>query len=500
MDPQAKQGIPYVFIVAKYDYSTNRVSVNEDAYVDSKDGPSAPSFSRRGANFYRAQPVLDRRVHILGIGNVGKFIAHSLRGVPHPPPVTLIFHNRQSLRNWEESPKRIQLITDGAIERREGYDAELALSRLRSHGQEIRKETDIGNANSGTSSSGSQPEQFRLPEGESSEPIQSLIVCTKTQKVVQALSAVKHRLYKDSVICFLQNGMGTVEEVNRELFPDPETRPYYMLGINSHGLKGADDKYTAVHAGFGIISLGILPHERDRKDAPYSPTPKFKPHAQHDLSPVKPKNTANPDPFAPSPTRSTSNWTPNQRYLLRTLLRTPVLSATAYSPPDLLQMQLEKLAVNCIINPLTVLLDARNGSILYNYSLTRVMRLLLSEISLVMRSLPELQYIPNLEQRFDPGRLETLVVRAAHRTRDNISSMLADVRAGRQTEINYINGWIVKKGEEQGIRCLMNYMLVHLVQGKGRLLQTELSEDVPFVEAKPGEEEVLIRGEDGSQE
>lgn len=158
-----------------------------------------------------------------------------------------------------------------------------------------------------------------------------------------------------------------------------------------------------------------------------------------------------------------------------------MLAATAFSPPDLLQMQLEKLAVNCVINPLTVLLDARNGAILYNYALTRTMRLLLAEISLVFRSLPELQYIPNVNSRFDPGRLETLVVSVAQRTKDNISSMLADVRAGRNTEIDFINGWVVKRGEEVGVRCTLNYAVGMLVRGKAQMISLEKGEGVPFV-------------------
>ncbi|KAF2679464.1 hypothetical protein K458DRAFT_374992 [Lentithecium fluviatile CBS 122367] len=478
-DPQAKQGI--------------RAEKTDE--LEHEDDPQDTSSSKNAADFYRAQPVLDRRIHVLGLGSVGRFIAHSLRGIPNPPPVSLIFHHGRILKEWEESPKRISLVTDGDIERREGYDAELSVPRFRSHGKEIQSQTNTGEA----FPEALDAEQPRLLEGESTEPIHSLILCTKATKVLQALSAVKHRLHNDSVICFLQNGIGIVEEVNRELFPDPETRPHYMLGINSHGLhNNTGVKFSAVHAGFGTLSLGILPHERDRKSAPYAPTLKFKTYPEP--GPIEPRHPANPDPTAPAPTASTFKWTPNQRYLLRTLLRTPILCATAYSPPDLLQMQLEKLAVNCIINPLTVTLDARNGAILYNYSLTRVMRLLLSEISLVIRSLPELQYIPNVEQRFDPGRLETMVVGVAHKTRDNISSMLADIRNGRQTEVDYINGWIVKKGEELGVRCLMNYMLMHQVKGKSRMVQTELGEGVPFVEPKPLEEEVMIRGQDDSRE
>jgi 2-dehydropantoate 2-reductase len=390
-----------------------------------------------------------------------------------------MFHGWQTLNKWNESAQTINLITDGTVEKRGGFDAELSYLRRRSHGQELESEHD-------------------LQDVASMEPISSLIVCTKAPLVLQALSAVKHRLHKKSVILFLQNGMGTVEEVNREIFPDPDARPRYMVGINTHRTHlHPDDPFTALYKGFGTLSLGLLPHEREGGSLPYSPSAKFGPVGR---TPVAPAYPASPDPDAAPAQEAGFRWTPNDRYLLRTLLRAPVLCATAFSPPDLLQMQLERLAVNSIIGPLTVMLDSRNGGILYNYSLTRTMRLLLSEISLVIRSLPELQYIPNVAQRFDPGRLETFAVGVAHRTRDDISSMLEDVRKGRQTEIEYLNGWIVKRGEELGVRCFMNYMMLNLVKGKANMIQMELGEDVPLLAGKPEEGPLEIKGERGEGE
>ncbi len=416
----------------------------------------------------------------MGVGNVGSFIAHSLRDIPNVPPVTLLFSTWERLNAWKQSPQKLTLITDGDAEERGGFDAEVAIPRVRIHGKEVGLKPDARN-----------PADPQALSGESTEPISSLVICSKAPFVLQGLSAVKHRLRADSVVLFMMNGMGTVEEVNREIFPDPATRPYYMVGINSHGVHNlAGRPFTTVHAGFGTISLGILPHERDRTpDAPYTPDIRFTPQGP---KPTKPPEKLNPD-YAP-PESTFKDWTPNQRHLLRSLLRAPVLSAAPFSPPDILQIQLEKLAVNCIINPLTVLLDARNGSILYNYSLTRIIRLLLSEISLVIRSLPELQYIPNVSQRFDPGRLESKVVSVATATADNISSMLADARAGKHTEIEYINGWVVRKGEELGIRPVCNYMMVNLVKGKSNLIGREGEDYVPLVESKERERDVRIVG------
>jgi 2-dehydropantoate 2-reductase len=421
---------------------------------------------------------------------VGSFIAHALRGLTNPPPVTLIFSRWDKLNEWTESPQRLTLVTDGDSETREGYEAEIATPRIRFHGREVGLNVSSAVPVEGTSQ--------QALSGESTGPIRSLIICSKASNVLQGLSSVKHRLNKDSVILFLQNGMGITEEVSREIYPDPATRPHYMLGINSHGLNNASgEPFTTTHAGFGTMLLGILPNERYRSPkSPYEPTMKFT--SAKDSGPVPYAQFPSADelnPEYPPPTSAKFHWTPNQRYLLRTLLRAPVLGAASFSPPDLLQMQLEKLAVNCIVNPLTVLLDARNGALLYNYALTRTMRLLLAEISLVIRSLPELQYIPNVQSRFDPGRLETIVVGVANKTKDNISSMLADVRGARQTEIDYINGWIVKRGEELGVRCLMNYMLMQMVKGKTAMISREVGEGVPFVAARPkrGEGRVEIR-------
>ncbi|KAF2856485.1 6-phosphogluconate dehydrogenase C-terminal domain-like protein [Plenodomus tracheiphilus IPT5] len=416
----------------------------------------------------------------MGVGSVGSFIAHALRGLPNAPPVTLVFARYEKLTEWNESSRRLTLVTGGDSEIRDGFDAEVAIPRIRYHGKELGlingDALDTLNMTKGEP----QAPQPQTLSGESTEPISSLIICSKAHQVLQGLSSVKHRLHKDSVVCFLHNGMGVVEEVNREIFPDPTTRPHYMLGVNSHSIKSIpSDPFTATHTGFGAMSLGILPHERDRNpDAPYLPSARF---TATSSKPIQPEPPSDINPAYPAPSSAKFTWTPTERYLLRTLLRTPVLSAAAFSPPDLLQMQLDKLAVDCIINPLTTMLDARNGSLLNNYALTRTLRLLLSEISLVIRSLPELQYIPNVAQRFDPGRLETIIVSVAHKTRDDLSSMLSDVRIGRQTDIEYVNGWIVKRGEELGIRCLMNYMMVQMVKGKRMVVQREIGEDVPFV-------------------
>jgi 2-dehydropantoate 2-reductase len=292
---------------------------------------------------------------------------------------------------------------------------------------------------------------------QSTEPIHNLIVTTKAPFTIGALSRLKPRILPTSTITFLQNGMGVIDEVNAKLFPDPTTRPNYAQGIITHGAnippqKAEEDPFYVVHAGHGTVALGLMPRDAPPKDSPST-----------EIDPERP---------------NTWKWAPTSRYVVRTLTRSPVLCAVGFTPVELLQQQLEKLAINSVINPLTALLDSRNGSLNHNFALTRTTRLLLAETSHIIRSLPELQGVPNVQRRFSPERLETLVVSMANKTKDNISSMLADVRAGRQTEIEYINGYIVKRGEEMGVKCVVNYAVMQIVMGKVRVVDKENRSDL----------------------
>ena len=425
---------------------------------------------------YATQTSVPRRIHILGTGSIGKLVAHSIRGIANPPPVTLLLHRRSLLRAWEESAKEITVRDDGIEVKRKGYEVELLPLVRRQHGVELKEgEADLyehadqvkpHEAAKVFKEEGAQQQIFDAlsyeePQVEAPKEdgtIHNLIVTTKAAFTVNALANIRHRLAPTSTICFLQNGMGIIDEVNEKLFPNEQDRPNYMQGIITHGVNVPPEiperqrAFYAVHAGHGTVALSLIPSSRAKRTT-------------KDLI------------------RSTSSdihdtqselWADSSRYLLRTLTRTPVLCAVGFTPTELLQLQLEKLAVNSVLNPLTVILDARNGSILYNFAITRTMRLLLAETSLVIRSLPELQNIPNVATRFSAQRLETLVVSVANTTRDNISSMLADVRGGRQTEVEYINGYIVKRGEEIGIKCVVNYSTMQMVIAKSTMVQREV--------------------------
>ena len=285
---------------------------------------------------------------------------------------------------------------------------------------------------------------------EDNSHIECLILCVKAPFTITALQSIKDRLSRDSSILFIQNGMGVIDEINREVFPSPESRPHYISGVLSHGLVRKGDFYIG-HTGIGTTLM----------------------------SPVLP-----PLAGAPPNGQEADDWAPTTKYILRTLSLTPRLVAITEAPSDFMLYQLEKLAINAVINPLSAIMECRNGELLYNYSFTRLTRMLLFEISTVICALPELKDIPGIHDRFAPERLRALVTLVAGKTAGNLSSMFQDLRSMRVPEIEYINGWIVKRGEELGIKCAVNYMIMQMILGKLNMLGLRDAKSIPI--DKPG--------------
>ncbi|KAJ0422123.1 ketopantoate reductase PanE/ApbA C terminal-domain-containing protein [Aspergillus carlsbadensis] len=377
---------------------------------------------------------LSGRIHVLGLGNVGTFVAHSLKSRPSPPPITLMMHNTLMFSSWLARKKCLAINTNGLDDIKTGFDVNIF------HNQKWCSAAEYDELEF-------KPGTDWAAVAEDNEEIECLIVTVKAPVTSMALEGVRHRLTPNSTVLFLQNGMGIIDEVNAKVFPDPSRRPHYMVGITSHGLAQRNDSFHVSHNGVGTTVLGPVPQQN---------------------SPSLSSNDTEPD------------WAPSTKYLLRTLTLTPPLVAVAEPPSSILMYQLEKLAMNSIINPLTVLMDCNNGELLYNFSVTRLMRLLLFEISGVICSLPELQGIPGIESRFSPERLRGMATQLMHKTAKNTSSMLQDIRGRRSTEIEYLNGYIVRRGEELGIKCVVNYTIKHLVLAKQLDLRQRESHAIPI--------------------
>ncbi|MGN7742925.1 putative 2-dehydropantoate 2-reductase [Pseudomonas sp. 22526] len=202
------------------------------------------------------------------------------------------------------------------------------------------------------------------------EPITRLLVACKAYDAQQAVSQLAARLTPDAELVLLQNGLGSQDAVAAQV---PQARCIYASST-----EGAfrDGDWRVVFAGHGYTWLGDASH----------PTAPF---WLDDLS---------------------------------------VSGIPHEWSADILTRLWRKLALNCAINPLTVLHDCRNGGLLQHHC----------EVAMLCVELSEL-----LERCGQPAAAENLqqeVERVIQATAANYSSMYQDVASRRRTEISYLLG------------------------------------------------------------
>lgn len=119
--------------------------------------------------------------------------------------------------------------------------------------------------------------------------------------------------------------------------------------------------------------------------------------------------------------------------------------------------QWHKLVVNAVINPLTGLYDLPNGALLEDAALRARMATLAAEADALLTRLDAVW----------PGDSLAGVEAVARATAANTSSMRADMQRGARTEIDAINGWLLRQAEGLGLDLPAHREIVAAVKGRG---------------------------------
>ena len=127
--------------------------------------------------------------------------------------------------------------------------------------------------------------------------------------------------------------------------------------------------------------------------------------------------------------------------------------------PDSRAVLWSKLAVNAAINAVTALWDVPNGARVEREDLNRIMTAAAGEAERVARAAEVELLYPDASQR------ATEVCRG---TAANVSSMLQDLRSGRRTEVDAINGAVVEEGTRRGLPVSVNRVLLRRVLARSQ--------------------------------
>ncbi len=121
----------------------------------------------------------------------------------------------------------------------------------------------------------------------------------------------------------------------------------------------------------------------------------------------------------------------------------------------------QKLVINAGINPFTAILDCPNGDILDHRFFRQRIDGLCNELAALMRH----EGLPT----GTAGELRHRIETVARATARNTSSMRADIRNHRQTEIDFINGFVARRCEALNLAARVNRELTNRVKRLGKL-------------------------------
>ncbi|MGR4049355.1 2-dehydropantoate 2-reductase [Kosakonia cowanii] len=222
-----------------------------------------------------------------------------------------------------------------------------------------------------------------------------LLVTLKAWQVSDAVKGLSSSLQPATPVLLIHNGMGTVEELKS--LPNP-----LLMGTTTHAARR--DGNVIVHVASGITHIGPA-RAQDGEFSYLADT------LQMALPDVAWHNTIRP-----------ALW--------------------------------RKLAVNCVINPLTALRDCKNGDL----------RDVPEEIEKIAREVAAV--IEREGHHISADDLIAYVHQVIESTAENISSMLQDVRAMRHTECDYITGYLLRRARAHGIAVPENARLFDLIKRK----------------------------------
>jgi len=233
------------------------------------------------------------------------------------------------------------------------------------------------------------------------QSLSPLLVTTKAGDTASALQPLLPMLHAGDTVILLQNGMG-VDDWLRQLRPDL----LLLTAITTDGVY-RQDRNTLVMAGYGTTLIGGEQPEEWQQ-------------ARH----------------------------------IAGLWRQSCAKVEAVD--DIRQRRWQKLAINCAINPLTARYRCRNGELLDKPDALQTMQALCNEVAAVM----------NAEGLSAEGsRLYEDACHIARLAGANISSMLADVLAGKTTEIDFMNGYVVRTGERHHLASPTNAAITAEMHG-----------------------------------
>ncbi|KAH8170713.1 ketopantoate reductase panE/ApbA domain-containing protein [Sarocladium implicatum] len=375
---------------------------------------------------------LDRRIFILGIGNMGRLYASYLAKLPHPPPITLVVHRQALLEQWQQG-RGIEFTRGCVVEANKTFDIEFW--------------TDA------------RPEHGPVREVAGGKSIKNLLITTKASAALP--EADKFRLYLDetSTVAFAHNGMS-------KMWP-----PHGPVYVGHRYASGKVPSFISCITTHGVVSLGpfrsLHASPADAVVGPVLPNPQ----AAHSTQYLMDQITSAPH-LDSKPVARAELWILQLEKLIVNSTINP-LTAVLRCKNGVLFADKDGPMIH-VMDRLLQEASQVLQALVNHPSSAHILAASAKEEEAGSVHLEATRR--DLTDRFSQPRLRAMLHRVGAMVSENTSSMLQDVQAGKDLEIRDFNGWITDMAAylDPGLDVRCHLALVNLVERRVELTAGEL--------------------------
>ncbi|RYC54005.1 hypothetical protein CHU98_g12205 [Xylaria longipes] len=381
-----------------------------------------------------------RRIHILGIGNIGRLYAMCLSKIANGPPITLVVHQKELLERWVAEPG-IELTRHGQVHRNADFDIEWW--------------TDAA------------PREGPVAEVAAGYSISNLIVATKAADALPQVDRLRRYLGSNSTVAFAQNGMCKLwpplgDAYVRARFPGGSD-PNWIACVTTHGVT-SQGPFKSIHAAPANALVGpVMRSSVDRV-------------GEEQTGYLMRQIASAPDLDARAVSRK-ELWIAQLEKLVVNAIINPLTAVLRcqngeifVARDDAFPAVIDKLLGEASKTLSALIRDPASEEILISKPLNQE-----ATSRNPVKSLGTSR--EQLLERFSFPRLRSMVLDVGAKVAANTSSMLQDVRAGKPIEIDDFNGWLIDTAKllnKKGVRLPTHEKLVRLVKDQAALTRGEL--------------------------
>jgi len=226
-----------------------------------------------------------------------------------------------------------------------------------------------------------------------------VLLTVKSYDTETAVKQLHTLIHDETLVISLQNGLGNVETMER-IIP----QRHILAGVTTHGVIFSKPG-EIIHTGRGHTLLGELTGDRSPR--------------------------------------------------LQTIVDLFNLAGIeTVASEDIIRELWVKAIINSSINPITAFFQCKNGYLLQNAILEKIVEHVCKEST---------QVASTKGISVEPKEMIRRTKDVIRETSENYSSMAQSIQQGKRTEIDAINGYLLAAGKRQGMQTPLNSILVELI-------------------------------------